>query len=339
MSRPDRLGDLVISTSVLRPLRLAFPEARIGMLVDRGLRDLLRGHPGIDCLMSTLPFRRKDGLIQQLAAYRRRLRRENPDAMVHLQPNPVLHAAALLAGIPVRVGYRKKGGRLWLNRTLPDRRHLGLKHEAAHNFDLLELIGVEAPRSPEPWIEGSFPSLSELSASRGWSWAANGYAVLHPGAWGNKPRWPAVAYGKLAGALVEKHRLQVVIAGGGKEAESVTEIREAAGCAGRHLIDLCGVTTLEDLVVLLRDARLVVARDTGPAHLAAALGTATIILMGQCDPIHSPRRWSPLGKRALTVARDLARIGGESREERWSRCFSAITVEEVLSAASHLKAI
>ncbi len=338
LSRPDRLGDVVISTSVIAPFRAALPETPLAFLVAPNLTSLLRDHPGIDRLIPAPRFNRQS-LSRRTLIWRSRLRREAAGGIVHLHPDPALHIGSALAGIPVRIGYRRAGAS-FLTESVRYRRHRGDRHEAVCNFDLLERLGVELPAKPTPWIEGNFPSRMELINRFPDCGLERHYAVLHPAAFGDKPRWPAGHYGELAQRLIRDHHLTVIIAGGAVDEDAWTCIRGTVDNKDhRHLHDLAGQTSLRELTSLLRDASLYVGRDTGPSHLAAALGTPTVNLMGQCDPKHAPARWKTLGPRTETLISNLPPQKGETRFQRWDRCFAAITVDEVLTAAQGLGAL
>lgn len=335
LSRPDRLGDVVISTSAIAPLRTALPETPIAFLVAPNLTSLLRDHSGIDRVVAAPRFENQS-LTRRCLIWRSRLRREQAGGILHLHPDAALHIGSALAGIPVRIGYRRAAA-AFLTETVPYRRHRGDRHEAVCNFDLLERIGVTPPESPMPWIDGNFPSRMDLIHRFPGCGIERRYAVLHPAAFGNKPRWPAGHYGELAQHLIAEHHLSVIVAGGSVDPDAWVCIRGSVQSSNhRHLHDLTGQTSLRELAALLRDACLYVARDTGPSHLAAALGTPTVNLMGQCDPKHSPTRWQTLGPRTETLVSDLPREKGENRFQRWDRCFAAITVEEVIAAATRI---
>ncbi len=331
LSRTDRIGDVVLTTSAFAPLRHRFPDARIRILVRPELTDLLARNPEkiepVACSPEPGAKGVHPGRIKQWLST---FRTDTPDTIVFLHPDNDLQIAAALAGIENRVGYRKQIGRLALNRSFPYRRHLGLKHEAACNFDLLELIGCPAPPSPRPSVSLGAPVTLPDELDRG-----GPFVAFHPDAYGDKPRWPASHFVGLAERLVREFGVTIVLIGSEPQPE-ILRLLEESELPPNSWLDRRGKDDLLTTAGILGKASLAVSRDSGPAHLAAALGTPLVCLMGQCDPIHSPRRWQPLGERVRTLVSDLPPLKKESRERRWHRCFEAIHPDQAFAAAREL---
>jgi len=322
LSRPDRMGDVIISLSLIDPVLKSIPGVAVSMLVRDSYAPLLN----LDNRLSKVHgYDEKAGFWQRVRRFRAQMNCWRPDAVIHLHPEPALHLGARLAHIPVRVGYRKG----WIrahSASLPYRRHLGEKHEAEYGFELLRPLGLELAAPPLPRL-----SLAKKGVPSPLKGRIEGpYAVIHPFSHGSKPTWPATHFAKLAARVVEDHRLHLVLVGSSPDRNIGRSILAALPPKGPRPVDLVNQTTLPELAGVIRDARFLVSRDSGPAHLSAALGTPTLTLMGQCDPIHSPVRWKPLGARAHTIVRDLPAQAGESRWKRWERSFADIAVEEVL---------
>jgi len=318
LSRTDRIGDVVLTTSTFAPLRQRFPEAKIRILVEPSLVPLLSESDGIQPVACD-PGKGAKGIhLQRVKQWREYFRKTPADCILFLHPDNDLQIAAFLAGIPIRIGYRKQIGRFSLTDTIPYRRHLGEKHEAACNFDLLERIGCPLPSNLQPVLSVS----SEQPPP-------SPYAIFHPAAFGNKPRWPAKHYANLAKSISQEFGWKIILIGSESSPKTFEAIR-AAGVAAENLEDRGGKDSLLKTAELLKKAEIVISRDSGPAHLAAAMGAPLVCLMGQCDPIHSPTRWAPLGLQVRTLVSDLPPLKGESRDNRWERCFEAIQPDEVL---------
>ena len=328
LARTDRIGDVVLTTASFDPLREEFPEARIRILVRPGLAELLSADRRVEAVACP-PGPGPKGLHPvRIRRWARFFRESPPEAMVFLHPDNDLQIAAALAGIPRRIGYRKQAGRLALTETVPYRRHLGFRHEALCNFDLLGRIGCPAPAEPRPSLvlpAGNGPLPPE----------APPYAAFHPAAFAGKPRWPAAHYGRLGRLVHERFGWRIVLVGAESDPETATALRNE-GLPDEAWTDRGGCDDLAATARLLAGARAVVSRDSDPAHLAAALGTPLVCLMGQCDPIHSPRRWAPIGGRVRTLVADLPPRPGESRHARWARCFASIPPEEACAALAEL---
>lgn len=322
LSRPDRMGDVIISLSLVDPILKAMPGTAVSMLMRDNYASLITLD---NRLRKVHGYNEKAGFWQRVRRFHAQMNCWRPDAVVHLHPEPALHLGARLARIPVRIGYRKG----WIRRhstSFPYRRHLGEKHEAEYGFELLRPLGLEINDPPVPRL--CLPKKGVPNPLQGK--IAGPYAVIHPFSHGNKPTWPATHFAKLAARVVEEHHLHLVLVGSSPDSTIGRTILAALPPQGPSPVDLVNHTTLPELAGVIRDARFLVSRDSGPAHLSAALGTPTLTLMGQCDPVHSPTRWKPLGTKAHTIVRDLPPQSGESRWQRWERCFNEIAVEEVL---------
>ena len=329
ISRTDRIGDVILTSAAFASLRAAHPDASIRILVRPELVPLFSNTPAIEAVPCPPGKGAKGFHLKRIREWQHYFQENPADCIVFLHPDNDLQFAAAAAGIPRRLGYQKQFGRFALNESIPYTRHHGKKHEALCNFDLLNKIGCATPDSLKPFlsVEDSKPTPESITAKP--------YAVFHPAAFGNKPRWSAQHYGELAEMLTSTEDWNIVIVGGEPSKDTTAAFRERKIPEDRWE-DRGGKDTLLETASLLKGAQVVVSRDSGPAHLAAAVGAPLVCLMGQCDPKHSPERWAPIGDHTRTLISDLPAKKGESRQDRWNRCFAAITAEEVHSAIREL---
>lgn len=329
LSRPDRVGDVILATCCLEPIRQRFPGARLRFIAREAMRPLLEGHPQLDGFLP-LPA---DGDPAPLA---RALADWQPDILVHLHPDPTAELAGQLAGIPRRLGYRH----LWprenarLTETFPDRRARGEKHEALANFDLLAPLGVEMPTSVaalRPSVAPVERGPNPLAARR----PPSPYVVLNPTAHALDLRWPAAHFAALAREIAGcRPDLAVVLVAERGDDPSVTAIRTQLG-APPWLVDLAGQTDLGELAALLHGARALVSRNTGTAHLAAAVGCPLVEIFGRHEPAYGPGRWRSLGDPARTrviAAPPSPRRFLEPKRTWWRRLHASVPVAEVRAA-------
>ncbi len=309
ISRPDRIGDVVISTSCLAPIREKFPGVKIYFVAADRMRPLLEGHP---LLAGFLP------LSADLAAEFSRLQ---PNAIVHLHPNPECYQAAHLAGIPIRIGYRVRSQNHLLTHAIEDRRAEGQQHEAAYNFDLLRLLEVPPPAKFISQVHLAEASRRTLQNKLPWPLAAKKFAAIHPTAHSKIARWPVENFLRLAETLQRKFDLLPVFIG----ADAIPAV------ASSHL-NLTGQTDLAELAWLFRHAAIVVTNDSGPSHLAAAVGAPLVTIFGRTAPMYGPIRWRPLSEKAIVIAPAIRRKLLEGRDAHWRRSFAAISVEQVTDA-------
>jgi heptosyltransferase-2 len=267
---PNWLGDLVVSTGFLSALLERFPRARVDLIVRRGFERLPLPHRG-----EVLPF---DKAAQGAGAFGRALRQRGYSHMFVLPPSFSSAWMAFCAGVPHRIGQRGLG-RTWLLRPALRPRH---RPRSVHLLaEYLELLA--------PWMEArpeQYPP--RLAATPEWiaahlppaAAALPPPVVLAPGAeYGPAKQWPAAHYRALALALAQAG-WPCVVAGLPQDRPLGGEI--LAGLAGG--VNLCGQTTLPQLVALLARAALVVSNDSGAMHVAAALGRPQIALFGSTNP-------------------------------------------------------
>ena len=274
------------------------------------MRPLLEGHPLLDGFLALpapgLDRRQSRAAVQTLAD---QIRARTPDAFVHLHPDALCQRAARAAGVPRRIGYRHS---FFLDRTLTDRlprpprrRHCGTRRE--YNFDLLAPLGIRPPPDPtrsgprvhlpESWLD----SLRIRLAAAGFDRFDDGdepYAVLNPTAFS---LGPALAAGRVrvagaANCCNPGRFARVILVGDHLDDPSAREIRHLLGPGLPGLIDLSGATNLAELGWLLRHARLLVSRNTGTTHLAAAVGCPTVELFGRLEPHLRPGALAGAGR-------------------------------------------
>ncbi|MBC2603308.1 glycosyltransferase family 9 protein [Puniceicoccus vermicola] len=329
ISRTDRIGDVILTSAAFGPLRKTFPDASIRILVRPELVPLFANTPEIEAVPCPPGAGAKGFHRHRFREWRDYFRNNPADCIVFLHPDNDLQFAAAAAKIPRRLGYGKQLGRFALNESIPYTRHLGQKHEAVCNFDLLQKIGCALPDPIQPFlhVEDFQKDAGEITRKP--------YALFHPAAFGNKPRWSAQKYAELAEKLIQEFDWNLILIGS-EPSPATAEAFLAHGIPDSKWEDRGGKDSLLETASLLKGAAMVVSRDSGPAHLAAAVGAPLVCLMGQCDPIHSPTRWAPIGPRARTIISDLPPQKGESRQDRWARCFDAISAEQVLSAIREL---
>lgn len=281
--KTSALGDIVHALPTLTALRRALPNATIGWVVEDVFAPLLRDHPDLDMLLPvrTRAWRRMNPLRSavEIASFVRSLLAFGPDIALDLMGN---HKAGVIAALSLadrRIGMRPSSRRessssLWLNEFVsPDGRHA-----VERNLAILKGLG----------IDGSSPDFEAAKLFAGQPVEVelpDEFAIIHPGAgWGNK-RYPPAAWGAVAQSIASRLGLAVLVASApGEEELAEAVIRHSDGSA--RTISL---PTLPTLGAALRRARLVLAGDTGPMHLAQALGTPTLAVMGPTDPArHGP---------------------------------------------------
>ena len=287
--RTDRMGDVLMCLPAIHAIRKRFPQAQITLLLQKDLRALLDEHPDIDQLLSWNP----DEGTGWLSSFRWGicLRREKFDAAVVFNATRLFHAAVFLANVPIRVGYSRKWGFL-LSRSIADTKVKRNLHEVEYNLELARLLGALPAEQAVYKIEISQTAQREASGileSAGIPAPCRPIAI-HP--WTSNPvkSWPLNSFVELARRIGEKN--EFVIAIGGADSRGLLSASEKGN--DRQIIDLTGKVSLKALPALLSRCRLLISNDSGPAHVAAAVGTPTLILAPR---EHGPQleRWRPWG--------------------------------------------
>jgi heptosyltransferase-2/heptosyltransferase-3 len=363
--KPDHLGDVLLATPALHALRHHFPQSRVVALVGPWSEVVLRRNPDVDrLLICPFPgFERvaKDAGSQRsfarwlwslfrpyltLLRYAQLLRAVRYDLAIIARDDHWWGAAlALLAGIPRRIGFAVPECRPFLTDALPwdPRAHVSTQ--------ALALVATAAASRTEPQapLQGNTakhplarfdPSPTDLDWADAWLQAqgldANDQlVVLHPGTAGPSKLWFPERWAQVAEALMSLG-VRLVLTGGPDEVALVEDI---VGRMPQRPPTLAGQTSFGQLAALLRRAALVLGVDSGPLHLAAAQGVATVHLYGPGDA----ERFGPWGASERHVV---------LRAERWCSpcgvfeacprglarpaCMEQFTSERVIAAAQRL---
>jgi lipopolysaccharide heptosyltransferase I len=332
--RLGALGDVVHAIPVAAALRRAFPAARIDWLVSAKHREILDLVPVIDHLVPvndrpSISGRAEQDGMSLLSAFRE-LRRARYDVAIDLQGLIKSAVLARASGGARVVGFssryvRERLARLFYTDAydpgaggMHDPRET--RHIVAINLGLLSVLGVAAGDAEFPIVQ------VESEAARIASRQTGGrYALLNPGAaWPNK-RWPPARFGAIAAELRNRYGLlSVILWGPGEEALGAAVVAGAGGAA-----ILSPKTGIADLVALARGAAVIVSGDTGPTHIAAAVGTPIVGIYGPTRPARN----GPLSPDDMTVSRDAVCECHHRRRCRLDRmCLFDIEVAEVMAA-------
>jgi heptosyltransferase I len=327
--RLGALGDVVHAIPVAAALRRALPGARIDWLVSAKHREILDLVPIIDRRLVINDRGDASGGTSLLSAIGE-LRRARYDVAIDLQGLLKSAVLARSSGAPRVIGFssryaRERAARLFYTDAYdPGRGGLYDPRETRHvvdiNLGLLSVLGITAPAREFP-IE----AIDSEAAKRAREQAGGPYVLLNPGAaWPNK-RWPPDRLAAIATALRERHRLMsVVVWGPGEEALAEAVVAAADGAAF-----VAPKATIADLVALARHAALMVSGDTGPTHIAAAVGTPIVGIYGPTRPARN----GPMSPLDVTVSRDRVCQCHHLRRCKLDRmCLLDIEIAEVLDA-------
>ena len=312
------IGDVLLATPVMRALRGRF--GRVVALTASAHRELLADDPGIaEVWTDDVPFPEQAARIAQA------------DFVAAVVTWATLRAAALpyVARIPLRAGQaRRLYSPLFTHRVVV-RSELGDRttHWTQILLDFARALGCDVADARPHFV---VPPTARASLARTLEAAevAEPYVVLHPtrGIASANERWPTGRLTELAGALGQYTGARVVVSGGPGDRELAERI-----AAGGGAVSLGGRTTLAEFGALAESARAVVAMDSGPMHIAAAVGAPTLgIFALQSD---EPDRWAPLGPHTA-VLRATYPCPPAHRKETCQNfaCVEALEIPRVLAA-------
>ena len=328
--RLDRMGDVILSTPVLQQLRAAYPEAFIAMLVSPACRELVEGNPHLNDVLLYDKTGEQRGLWSTIR-FARRVRRLDFDTALILHPTRRSHWIARLAGIPRRLGYARKSGWL-LTHRLPHRKQEGSRHEAEYALELLRLVGLE-PAAPQSFVPVSSRAARRIDTLFHESHVENSASLIaiHPSASCVSKRWMPERFAQVADRLIEAELGRIVIVAGPEDVPHA----QAMARAMRHApLNVAGALSVGELAALLARCRLLISNDSGPVHVAAALGTPVVDLFGRNQRGLSPRRWGPLGTGHVVLHKEVGCVTCLAHAcDIGFLCLTALSVEEVFQAA------
>jgi heptosyltransferase I len=319
--RLGALGDIVHALPVAAALRERYPDAQIDWLVDAKHAAILDLVPVISRRVA-VESRRWGAALGVVRA----LRRERYDAAVDLQGLVKSAAFARLSGAKRVIGFARSHLRERLAALLysevcdPG----DVTHVIDKNLSVLGLFGIaERPRRFPISVPES--AACEPVVERVRRDGMRGYALINPGAaWPNK-RWPPGRFGEVASALATRHGLLPVVLWGPGEQDVAAGVVEASD----GIAMAAPPTGLGDLLALARGARLMVSGDTGPLHLAAAVGAPAVALFGPTDPARN----GPWDASDVSLSRFADCVCHYERRCRRSRgCIEDLAVEDVRAA-------
>ena len=321
------VGDVVLATPVPRNLRLAYPSARIDFLTEPESAGILRTLPEVD---EVVLFDRRQveaagplGASKQGLELIRRIRERNYDLVFDLFGNPRTALVTRLSGAKWRVGFDWRGRKRAYNVVVPSR--ADQVHEVDFNLDALRWLGIKVETS-QPRVVVTPEAEAEADAFFRESGLEPGrvLALNAAGGWVTK-RWPVPRFAEVARRVSEEFGLKSLILWGPGELELAERLVELIGEAAVALPQ----TDLIGLAAYLKRSRLLLTNDSGPMHLAAAVGTPVVAIFGPTNP----RLQGPYGNGHVVVRNEeLDCLGCNLTRCDHRSCMVGLSVETVFEA-------
>ncbi len=302
------LGDAVMTTPALLRLREKFRDAHITLLTPVKLHDLWLHHPAVD---EVIGFEPGEGLL----SIGRKLRAGSFDLALVLPNSPRSAMETWLAGIPQRVGYSRPWRNWFLTRAIPPRpgsvrmrkptiREIRLliddpriatggfrppttAHQIYEYLHLVTALGASGEPTPPSLVvtPAEVEAISQKFGLMESLKSAPPLLGLNPGAeYGPAKRWPVARFIAAAQEIQQRTNCGWLILGGQSDAAFADEIHSALRPSHSAVYNLAGQTSLRELMGLLKLCRVLLTNDTGPMHVAAALGTPVVVPFGSTSP-------------------------------------------------------
>ena len=327
ITKPSSLGDIVLALPALTALHKSFPEAKISWLVRPEFTQLLENHPH---LTEIIVFERKllgkawfhSGAFGALASLVRRLRRSKFDIVLDFQGLFRTASLAWLSGSKKRFGMAnaREFATIFYTHKIPQ--DINCIHMVDYYLKIIQAAGAT-----ELGVEFVLPENPKAADSVGRLLASHGvvddnYSVFVSSSAHRDKCWPIERFAALAEKISSQFGSSIVATGSASEAGIIEILKEKANVP---IVNLAGQTSLSELIALLKGARVVISNDTGPGHIAAALGVPIVLLFGRTNPY----RLTPYGRKHCIMAVEPESRGLAINSNNPKHDIKAITVEQV----------
>ena len=319
--KPRGIGDIVLSTIILDDLKKSFPSAEIHYLTETFAKDALANNP----FVSKVHTMEKTEFVLRVAV---RLRKEKFDMIIDLWSNPRSAQITFLTHAKYRVGYSYRGRKYAYN--ILGTSEKGEHHSAEHNLELLKAIGIEATSKrvhfytsseedtwAQQFIKTSLPSDKKI------------IGIIPSGGWASK-RCDASKWVEICNAIKLKFDVIFLILWGPGDESDANYIKNNL----KEDAVLIPEVKIGKLSSLIRNCHLIIANDSGPMHISAALGVPTLGIFGPTNPkAHGP--YSPNSD--YVIKEDLHCIICNKLECPYNHeCMKELSVEEVVKKVQKL---
>jgi lipopolysaccharide heptosyltransferase II len=316
------IGDVVLSTVVLRNLRNAFPDAVIDFLTESPSSQVLEGNPQIS---SVIVFNPKTGSGFNLI---NDIRKRRYDLIIDLFGNPRSAIITFFSRARYKVGYSFGWRKYCYNRVIKPRG--GEIHNIEFNLDALRFISVDIiDKSPRLYVGKEDHEFAENFFDQSKINDGLTVAINPSGGWYTK-RWPIAYYAGLAGRIVERFNVKVLILWGPGEIKTAEEMQKLIR-TGSFLIP---PATLRQMAAIVSRCAILVTNDSGPMHIAAALGVPVVAIFGPTNPDFQ----GPIGTQSVIIQKkDLDCLGCNlTKCPIGNPCMEKLSMEDVFGGVEVL---
>ncbi|MBM3255543.1 MAG: lipopolysaccharide heptosyltransferase II [Candidatus Omnitrophica bacterium] len=327
------LGDVLFSTAVIRNIKRNYPGSYLACVVPSRCYQVLKDNPHLDEIIIFDEKDRHRGALAKLK-FVQLLKSKRFDTAFLLHRSFSRALLCRLAGIPERIGYRTKKRSFLLTKNIKPPKPDSL-HRIDSYLNIIEQAGLRVEdRFTEFFLSDSDKEFVEDFLNKKGVVKGDFLVAINPGGnWGPK-RWPKEYWARLSDALIKKFKAKVIITGDVSDLALALEIQ---GLMQAKSIIACGALSLKQLGALCRKTDLFITADTGPLHIANAIGTKRIIAL--FGPTH-PGITGPYPIRNVVIIRKDkgCKIPCYELHCKDNLCMKAITPEDILEAVNNFKA-
>jgi len=333
--RLSALGDVTHVLPVISAIRKAWPDCKISWIIGEFEKKLLPNLSGVEFIA----FNKAAGIAEYWRLFSI-LRNCQFDVLLHMQLSLRANLIAAMVKAPIKIGFDKERSKeahtLVINRSIA---HVPQQHVLEALLSFLQPLNITVDK-----VDYKMPiSATAMDVAKGLIPPGRPYVVISPASSHALRNWTAAGYAAVADHLIVEHGLEVVLCGGRSALEATLglAIEKKMHCRLRNII---GKDTLEQMVAILHNALFLVSPDSGPAHIANAVGTPVLGLYAATDPQRSgpyhSRHWC-IDAYAKAAEKFLNK---QPSQLKWGRkievpgVMSLIEVDEVISKVDEMLA-
>lgn len=324
------IGDVIHTLPSLAALRKLYPEAHITWVVEEAAAGLVNNHPLLDAVLisrrkSWIKYLRKGEFsrpLREMRAFLRDLRKRPYDLVIDFHGLLKSALIVLFSGGNRKLGYdsMQELSGLFYNEKIPEDMN---KHAVDRYLDFPRYLGAKIEKAQFILPSDNAAKTRTLSLLEKYHLANKKFIAVNPVAYWETKLWDDEKFARLADSIKSRLNIEVVFTGSERESieKITTQMKEKA-------VNLAGETTLPELAYLYQKALLLVTTDSGPMHLAAAVGTPVVALFGPTDP----RKTGPYGDGHIIIRADMPCIPCLRKECPTTKCMQDILPEQVMAA-------
>ncbi len=321
---PNWIGDAVLALPAISRIRKSFPIAMITIIGLPHICELFQESPYVDEIRMY-----KGGMGGLAAGFS--LRSEKFD-MAILLPNSFRSALLVrLAGIPLRCGYNRDGRGFLLNMPVRLDPQITRVHQTDYYRNIVRSIASSPLTKSQLFLSQDETRQALNTLNENHITPDDLIIGINPGAtYGSSKRWYPERFGHVASTLSKRYHAKVIVFGSHKEMDIAEEIVRTAEMP---LLNMAGKTSVRGLMALISCCRLVVTNDSGPMHIAAALGIPVVAIFGSTDPLLT----GPVGTNHIVIKKEASCSPCFLRKCPTDlRCMDAIHVEDIIEGVEKI---